>query len=328
VNGIDVAQIPTQVPSRYSAGFAFVLNPFFSSSSLPAEVAPGLVLDKATPEEREAVTFLIGDLGGMTKWGMLFCHEPIPRETRESPEWDRKLWPRETYWVLRATGDSRLVQRICEASQLCETEFELGSVFPPPGRFAPHVIFPDSFFYYTQFHWNGEAQKLDADDLRLVNPLHLRIEEFRNAQEDDLSRGSVVRLFDEFISLSAGRRWGEWPLLRYFALIGGLITHDPKPGVRDSITHQLSTKMPLLMKRFARPLALSDFANENDAGKLWRLLYRLRSRIAHGEEGFSAEKQPELRDLPSTIKLVRESLKRLFVLALQEPEFLFDLKAC
>jgi len=29
-----------------------------------------------------------------------------------------------------------------------------------------------------------------------------------------------------------------------------------------------------------------------------------------------------------TIKLARESLKRLFVVALEEPEFLFDLKAC
>ena len=322
------AKMAAQLPFDYTAGFAFLLNPFFHSSTVPVEVAPGVVLDKAAPEERKAITALISDLGGMTKWGMLFSFEPIPREIRESPEWDGKLWPRETYWVLRSTGDSFPVQRLCEASQLCECELELGSVFPPPSTHAPHVTFPDSFFYYTQFHWHGDAQQLDMEDLRSVNPLHLRIEEFRKAEENDVPRRSVVRLFDEFISLSAGRRWGEWPLLRYFALIEGLITHDPKPGVRDSITHQLSTKMPLLMKRFARPLTLSDFANETDAGKLWRLLYKLRSRIAHGEEGFSADKQPELRDLPATIKLVRESVKRLFVLALDEHEFLFDLKAC
>lgn len=317
-----------QLPFDYSAGFAFVLNPFFHPHPLPVEMAPEVVLDKAVLEERQAIRALLSDLGGMTKWGKLFSFEPIPREIRESAEWDRKLWPRETYWVLRSTGNSFPVQRLCEASQLCECELELGSVFPPPNTNMPHVTFPDSFFYYTQFHWHGDAQELDMEDLRSVDPLRLRIEKFRNAEENDAPRRSVVRLFDEFISLSAGRRWGEWPLLRYFALIEGLITHDPKPGVRDSITHQLSTKMPLLMKRFSRPLTLSDFANETDAGKLWRVLYKLRSRIAHGEEGFSADQQRELRDLPSTIKLVRESLKRIFLLALDDPELLFDLKAC
>jgi hypothetical protein len=320
--------MPAPIPFQYSAGFAFVLNPFFYSGTLPVEVTPGLVLDKAAAEELEAITALISGLGGMTKWGLLFRHEPIPREIRESPEWDRRLWPRETYWVLRTTAGAQPIQRLCEASQLCDCELELGSVFPPPGTFIPQVTFPESFFYYTLLQSHGDAQRLDTEDLLAVNSLHLRLEEFRVAEEKDTARRSIVRLFDKFIALCAGKRYGELPLLGYFALIEGLITHDPQPGVRDSITHQLSTKMPLLMKRFTRPLALSDFADESDPGKLWRLLYKLRSRIAHGEEGFSAAKDEKLRDMPSTTRLVRESLKRLFVLALQEPEFLFDLKAC
>ena len=320
--------MPRPIPFHYPGGFAFVLNPYLYWSALPLEVAPGVALDRAGPEEREAIVALVKDLGGLAKWGMLFAHEPIAREVRDSPEWDRILWPRETYWVLRFTADAQSIERLCEASQLCDCEFELGSVFPPPGTFMPHVTFPDSFFHYTQVRWSGDAQQLDTEDLRSVNSLHLRLADFRASEENDAARRSVVRLFDKFIALSAGKRHGELPLLGYFALIEGLITHDPHPGVRDSITHQLSTKMPLLMKRFTRPLAFSDFVDEDDPGKLWRLLYKLRSRIAHGEEGFSAAQDRQLRDTTSVFKLVRESLKRLFVLALHEPEFLFDLKAC
>jgi hypothetical protein len=320
--------MPHAIPFEYSAGFAFILNPYLYCSALPVEVAPGLVLDKCSSKEREAIAVLLTNLSALTEWGNLFRHEPIAPEVRGSPEWDRKLWPRETYWVLRATTGPQPVQRICEASQLCDCEFELGSVFPPLGTFAPHVTFPDSFFHYTQVRWSGEAQQLSTADVRSVNPLHLRLAAFRNAEKTDVARHSVVRLFDKFIALSAGKRSGELPLLGYFALIEGLLTHDPHPGVRDSITHQLSTKMPLLMKRFTRPLILSDFVDEDDPAKLWKILYKLRSRIAHGEEGFSAVNDLPLRNPISIIKLVRESLKRVFVLALHEPEFLFDLKAC
>lgn len=316
------------IPFQFPGGFAFILNPYLYHGALPVEVRPGLALDKAAQDEREAIAGLLNELGGLVKWGNLFRHEPIAREVRDSPAWNRKLWPRETYWVLRMTADAQPVQRICEASQLCDCELELGSLFPPPGTFIPRVTFPSSFYYYAEVQWRGDAQQLDIDDLRSVNSLHLRLSEFRTADQSDTARRSVVRLFDKFITVSAGKRYGDVPLLGYFALIEGLITHNPRSRSRDSITHQLSTKMPLLMKRFSRPLALGDFVEEDDPGKLWAMLYKLRSRIVHGEEGFSAIKDRQLRDMNSVFRLVRESLKRLFVLSLHEPEFLFDLKAC
>src|SRR2546428_1984584 len=173
--------MPRPSTIRFPEGFAFVLNPFCFAGSLPLELAPEVVLDKATPPERERIQTLVKELGGLAKWGMLFDHEPIPREIRDSPECNRILPPRETYWVIRFRGDSQLVENLCHASQLCDSELELGAVFPPQGTYVPQVIFPGSFFYYTEVQWRGDAQRLDEADVRTAYKLHLRLAEFQTA---------------------------------------------------------------------------------------------------------------------------------------------------
>src|SRR6202035_2611709 len=137
----------------------------------------------------------------------------IPREIRDSPDWNRILPPRETYWVIRFGGASQLVENLCHASQLRDCEFELGAVFPPDDTFLPQIIFPGSFFYYTEVQWRGDAQRLDEADVRAVYQLHVRLAEFRTAPQEDAARNSMLRLFDKFAALSTGKRHGDLPLL-------------------------------------------------------------------------------------------------------------------
>jgi hypothetical protein len=312
---------------RFPLEFGFLLNPFSFGGDLPLQCAEGVGIDKATPSERDTIRGLLKALGESIRFGRLFDFEPVPREIRDSSTWDRKLWPRETYWVIRG-GDSKLLEGLCAASQLCDCELELGAAFPPASNVSPRMINQSSFFYYPHAHWNGDTQPLEASDIALIDPLRLRLEEFEAAREDDEIRGSIIRLFEKFISLSAGKRFGEMALLGHFAILEGLITHQSKPERGDSINHQLKTKMPLLMRRFQRPLNLADHIDVTDPAKAWGLLYGLRSRIAHGGKEFSSEIDSKLRNSESVFRLVRESLKRIFLVAIHEPEFLFDLRAC
>lgn len=314
------------LPISFPHDFAFVLNPFSVQATLPLELAPDVMLDKALPAEREAIQALLDELGDLAKWGMLFRFEPIPWEVRESPAWDRKLAPRETFWVIRG-GNSKLVERLCDVSQLCDCELELAAIFPPSDNASPRVVNQSSFFYYPEVRNNGNPQPLGMDDLRSVHPLLLRLAEFEAVKDSDKARGSIVRIFDNFVKTSAGKRHGDLALLGHFALIEGLITHNAR-GRGDTITHQLMTKMPLLMRRFRRPLSLRDCVDIDDAGEAWRLFYKLRSRIAHGEGGFAPELDSPLRGADSVFLFIREALKRLLVLALDDPDFIFDLRAC
>lgn len=307
--------------------FGFLLNSFSFGGNVPLEITSGVFLDKATPPERGTIQALLKDLGGLADFGMLFKVEPVPLEVQNSSAWDRMWWPRKTFWVIRG-GNSQLVDKLCAASRLCDCELELGAAFPPAGNFSPRVINQSSFFHYPSVQCHGDTQHLDVSDVASIDPLRLRLAQFEAVKENDVARGSIIRLFEKFISISAGKRYGDLPLVGHFALIEGLVTHDQHRNAGDSITHQLITKMPLLMRRFRRPLTLSDYIDIDDSGEAWRRLYKLRSRIAHGGEGFSMESDCQLRSASSAFRLVRETLKRVFELALHEPEFLSDLKKC
>src|SRR5207302_11518262 len=111
-----------------------------------------------------------------------------------------------------------------------------------------------------------------------------------------------------------------------------VIAYDPAESGRR-LSHQVRTKMPLLMRRFHGPLVVNEFFAMPDSQQAWTVLYRLRSCYAHGEKpdfdkpsrerGFK-----ELDGLYEVYRFVRESLKRLLILALEEPQLVFDLKAC
>jgi hypothetical protein len=113
--------------------------------------------------------------------------------------------------------------------------------------------------------------------------------------------------------------------LGLFAVIESLITHNPH-GDYDSLTHQVSTKIPLLERMFRKPL---DYQSVDSSGtssaKIWKKLYGYRSALAHGGDEAKA-----LKPLGGDRGLVRDfALKaalELAYVAVHNPVFLADLK--
>ena len=124
-------------------------------------------------------------------------------------------------------------------------------------------------------------------------------------------------------------RLGHNALLNHFSLIEALITHEPTAAAGDSLNHQISTKMPLLFRRFTEPVAFPRGFETTDQKKLWKLLYGVRSRFAHGDVAdFRSGQFSRLGDFQAVERFVYLALKSLLKLALHEPDLVYDLKSC
>ena len=138
-----------------------------------------------------------------------------------------------------------------------------------------------------------------------------------------------IRRFRESFRLSV---WSPFRVLSLFACIEFLVTHDPdRRKGDDAISRQIKSKLPLLSKRFSRPLTPEDvFPACGERG--WELLYRYRSLIAHGGKiDFKLPADGGLKELvghKEVLFFLEEFTRRLLRQALNEPVLYLDLKRC
>lgn len=322
---------------RDVSGFVFVLNPFHYTGKLPLELFPGARLELANQIQTKLIKELRDSCGRAGK-SMAFDREPIPKDVRDSPQWDRKLWPRSSFWLINFDVDAEEVIRFRRASQLTNNEIEFGAIFPSDEQpFLPRVVYPWTIESYFDTSWHNDAEPLDLEHLTLTRELAQKVSTFRDEQ-DNPAANLIVQVFDDFIELSQEHRISHLRLLGHFGLLEALITHHPAES-RQRLSHQVRTKMPLLMHRFRQCLDIRNFFALTNEDETWRLLYRLRSCYAHGEKpdfdksgrdkgGRDEGGVKELNNLREAFRFVRESLKRLLILALDEPQLISDLKTC
>jgi hypothetical protein len=321
---------PFPWPHGVPNAFAFVLNPFHYTGDLPIELISGARLARADPPEIKIIEELRDKLGRAGE-SIAFRHEPIPRELRNSPTWNRILLPRSTFWIIKFDIDPEILLKFRRASQLTDNELEIGAIFPPEEQpFLPRVIFPWRMESFFDGSWRNDSQPLNVEDLRATRGLADKIHAFRDEAAGDPGKGLIVRVFDDFIELSQQTQSGHLAFLGHFALIEALLTNS---GSGSRISHQIRTKMPLVMRRFRRLLNVTDHFALTNEQETWRLLYRLRNYYAHGEEAdFDTPSREngvqELKNLHEVFRFIRESLKRLLILALEETQLILDLKAC
>jgi Apea-like HEPN len=117
--------------------------------------------------------------------------------------------------------------------------------------------------------------------------------------------------------------------LGLFTVIEALITHKPKPESGDSLIHQITSKIPLLDRRFFdTPLDYSPFGQNTKPDTVWRKLYNYRSHLAHGNSAKFEEGLQILKDSETVLSFLRNAAKTLIRSALHEPQLYKDLKEC
>jgi hypothetical protein len=182
-------------------------------------------------------------------------------------------------------------------------------------------------FHFFQTHLYPIMAPLAEETLHEVADIHVLIKKAQHTQVE--SHASILRVLQDFASSRSYIRLGRMAVLSHFSLIEAIITHEPKTTAGDSLNHQVSTKMPLLFRRFSQPLDVTNFFKTDDLKKAWKLLYDVRSRFAHGDSAdFKKGPLVALGNFQQVERFTYLSLKRLLKLALQEPELIHDLKAC
>src|SRR5690606_9213645 len=100
-----------------------------------------------------------------------------------------------------------------------------------------------------------------------------------------------------------------------------------KPGnkeIGDSLCHQITTKVPLLSRRFDNPLDYSEFKSKEST--VWNKLYEFRSSIAHGDEPDFSSKLAALKSAQVAERFLHEATRKLLAHALEEPALYDSLK--
>jgi hypothetical protein len=296
--------------------FTFIFNPITTGLPLPYELIPGHQLRRATEEEAENIkktTFS----GGLREMGIYVYGESSPSGSRHSL--------RDGTWKLFgvASRTNEDIQHLTLAGNLLKNDLILGPSF---------IWFPGKDGKTSQ-GFVGNALKialLGGDPLLSINEVNIGAEDVKEwcevYQKLRQLPNDALRPYHDFETMRTIPPSSPLFALGLFGILESIVTHNPHDEF-DSLTHQVSTKMTLLSKRFSRELPYKDFDCEPKT--LWKRLYKYRSCVAHGSHAdFS---RGELRVLESSDRAYRflmEALKLLLLDLLVEPDLIADLKEC
>lgn len=305
--------------TEYSAPpiFIHVLSPIVPEFPLPKKLDEHSDFDRASDEQIEHIKNKLPL--PVSPVGNLYESEITRTGSRcysQATQPDRRQW---RYFVINVFGGK--VQgnymHLKWAFNLTEQELETGFVFSvvaggvgvmghPYGVYSflesvdpVPVILPDVFF--------DEAMGIYAK-LEKTCSIHIK------------------RALHHYEAIKGLPRSDDMMVLGLFAVLESLITHNPRSAWHgDSLTHQVSTKMPLLCKRFKLK---DDLALASDA-KAWCELYDWRSKIAHGERlSVNRARFKILGNREAALAFLKRNLRRLLLLVLDEPDLIEDLRAC
>ncbi|MFM0097550.1 HEPN domain-containing protein [Paraburkholderia nemoris] len=315
------------------ASKSFVTNLInINYEALPFTFPDGSILDKATPTERESIKIRLEPLiskSGSLSLGGIFEYQHITTDladggysvrTEPLPESDWK------YYVVRYPGTSHLNVNLHYAASVCETPLDLLSFSFSE---VSHSWKSEPLQKYFNIGRHPGLVEVSLDSLNEISSTYELLISTTGGVSGKGAFREIIRALQMLDSLNDLPSGSGFLCLGLFAIIEMLITHNPVLEDRgDSITHQMKSKIPLLSRRFDRPLPLSNFFGEATSEKIWSALYSYRSSVAHGGVPDFDKKHRVLVSQDNADKFLLVAVKSLIRHALREPYLYSDLRAC
>ncbi len=200
-----------------------------------------------------------------------------------------------------------------------------GLTFRNTGMFSRQKTFQDYFDVGAEH----PVIKVSKESLVEISQIYHSFLEATKKDSGGAAFPEILRAMSMFDSLSFLPQNSEFHVLHLFAIVEMLITHNPKLEDRgDSITHQMQSKIPLLFRRFSKPLDFSNFFPNATEKKIWSALYTYRSALAHGGIPNFQANLKILKDANNAKAFLREVVKALLRHCLKEPQLYKDLREC
>lgn len=325
----------------FKSGFLFVNSNLNVEGKLPVNLIENYTFRRARDDEIDHIrNYQEGYQNqGVTKLFLdRFCVDITLYKTdsglqaAEYPMLPRDQW---RYWVIAYEEQNLGYPKLVNAAKLLETDFELGLevYFPeadqrgmPSGCRLPHADFdPLDRDFAEMFE---PPRTLTVDSIAEIPKLIAKIQETSERLPFFQNALRTFILVDSRLALP------DFRIVGFFSVIEALITHKPRAAeTLDSISHQVVNKAILLCKRFKRRIDPIQFfaLNKTDytEEKVWKALYSLRSCIAHGDTPDLQKKDFRIfKNRQAPPRFLREVIKELLILALNEPSLVQDLRNC
>lgn len=239
--------------------------------------------------------------------------EPLPEQ-----EW--------RYYVVSTPENGAAHSNMHLSSNISEVVMELSALHFTDRSYGMRsgIIHNELFGWFA-----GPAKRIGENELRDIANVYKSLSDLTKGGYVSSEYPEVSRALDMYDSLSLLPRNSQFHALGLFAIIEMLITHNPKLEDRgDSITHQMQSKIPLLSKRFEKPLDYPNFFPGETDKRIWSALYGYRSAIAHGGMPDFQKDHKILRNADNANAFLREMVKALLRHALREPQLYRDLRNC
>jgi len=315
--------------------FVFILSLIDLEGDLPIEVIPKHFFRKANTEQTSIIKELLVRLHPYPwhRFPYEYSLREIPKEEPDSSQYEYVELPQKDwrYWIISFEGYNSEIQDLEFAAALLKNELELGFTVlgdvpglssGEGGGYIWHMPSMMSYFLDDP-HGTKSAIRICPEDIQEIGANYTLI------KGTSAEHKHIQRAFQRFDTLKSLPRKSELVVIGLFSVIESLITHCPKlTESSDSLMHQIRTKIPLLRKRFERPLDYEAFFDPAKEETIWLKLYGYRSRIVHGEQTDIDSGLQILKTRENVIAFLRETVKLLLLLGLKEPVLLTDLKRC
>jgi hypothetical protein len=317
-----------------NSGIFFILNHIDVKGDLPLQMIPDHTFRKARKNEIEEIEKLISisqprdyRFNSALYRSMVIREGDANRTSYSFEELPESDWK---YWVIAFEGWNEKLHEIEKCALLLDPDLDFGFqiIFEyeyQAGKVAAHTYMPIHLVekYNSREYHTANAKEITTSELK-------KISRFYEMSHNINPRYAYINhALENFLSIRRIPARSELLIVGYFSIIETLITHAPRlTETLDSIGHQIRNKVVLLRKQFSRHIAYDLYFKDASEQKVWQKLYSYRSCLAHGSiPDFSGEFQI-LVDNRTILEFLKENIKELFKLALNDPEFMTDLKKC
>lgn len=331
---LPIALPSEQTVTKFPPTSAFVANHIRITADLPFNLAPGCVIRKADRRQIELIKERLSNGLAPSMISRMIsryeCDEKITQLDGGNTQSEAITLQHSDfrYYMVDTPDSIHTSMLLHHAAGICQIRLDLVSLSfygqYAEGGWGHHPLALLNYAFY-----GGEAPK--EVDLSALQEIGTVFRLLQSATEDTGTgerypkAKKAVEMLDQVRLLP---QHSSFRVLGLFSILELLISHNPTLADKgDSITHQMKTKMPLIMRRFDRGIELASFFGSCATEKIWAQMYGYRSAIAHGgnPDFTSNQKQGLLKSSDNANKFLEAVTIATIRNYLREPDLYDDL---
>ena len=261
------------------SGFTFILSNIEIENFSPIELIDNHTLRKANDTEVSLIKDELKKIDiyyGLFKEDRQFIYEiEVNDEKTEQGITHHKIQLAKNkwrYWVISFNGSNNKLTNLEEAISLLKNSFEFGFLFVSFNEKNSGIIqsrqWMNSYIEMEEKYFENTSQTISFQEIRTISNIYNKLQLQRDTYP------YISHAIKNFTELKTMKSNLDLLLVGYFSIIETLITHPPRLNENlDSISHQITNKLSLLIKMFIRKILYTKYFEDVKEETVWKKLY-------------------------------------------------------